>query len=267
MDPAHPSHDLLLIARSAGGDADPDETAAAQHQLASCADCRALHADLRAIQASTNASVLRVPPRPRSFRIPADELVPSTGPAWKRWLGRFGAPRFDFVPPLATVVAGLGLAVIVVGSASTASFSFLGGPASAPGAPTELTGRDQAAGQSPAATAAPSAAPVPVAGQTPAAGATPPTYDSKSAHPSASPSGAEGGASQSEAPGPPQPAVSPGATAGPSPVSTAAPGLGIPVEAPGPGGPAPLAVLGIVLLAGGAGALVLNLVARRFAAR
>src|SRR3972149_2866879 len=61
--------------------------------------------------------VLRVPPRPRSFRFSPDDLERLHAPAWRRWLGRIGAPRFDLVRPLATAVAGIGLAVVVLGSA------------------------------------------------------------------------------------------------------------------------------------------------------
>lgn len=117
VNPAHRDHDQLLIARMASGDADAVDTKLAERQLAACDDCRTLLTDLGAIRSATVAGVLRVPPRPRSFRFSPDDLERLHAPAWRRWLGRLGAPRFDLVRPLATAVAGIGLAVVVLGSA------------------------------------------------------------------------------------------------------------------------------------------------------
>ena len=146
MNPSHREHDELLIVRAAGGEADAVDEPLAERQLAACEDCRALFADVHAIRASTVAEVLRVPPRPRSFRVPADELDRLAVPAWGRWLGRLGRPRFDLLRPLATAVAGLGLVVMVLGSVS---------PAGAPAALEFAKGPSQ----SPAALAVPTAAP------------------------------------------------------------------------------------------------------------
>jgi len=121
VNPAHRDHDELLIVRAASGDADAVDARLAERQLAACVDCRTLLADIHAVRSSTVANVLRVPPRPRSFRISPDELERLRAPAWRRWLGRFGKPRFDLVRPLATAVAGLGLAVLVLGSAVPAA--------------------------------------------------------------------------------------------------------------------------------------------------
>lgn len=136
VNPAHRDHDELLLARVASGDADEIDRAAADRQLAACQDCRTLLADVLAIHAATTGDVLRVPSRPRSFRIAADQLERLRTPAWRRWLARFGAPRFDLVRPLATAVAGLGLAVFVIGSVqvSLPSFGF-----AAAGAPETAT--------------------------------------------------------------------------------------------------------------------------------
>jgi hypothetical protein len=114
--PDHRDHDELLIGRAAAGDADAVDARMAQEQLAACADCRALFADVGAIQQATNRAVLRVPPRPRSLRIDPDVLERSRMPAWRRWLARLGSPRYDVLRPFAGAVAGIGLAVFLVGS-------------------------------------------------------------------------------------------------------------------------------------------------------
>lgn len=131
MNPAHRDHDELLIVRIGSGDADAVDRAAGERQLASCEDCRTLLVDIHAIRSFSTREALRVPPRPRSFRIPPAELERLRGPQWRRWLAGFGAPRFDLARPLATAVAGLGLAVLVLGSAVPAA-----GPATAERQPT-----------------------------------------------------------------------------------------------------------------------------------
>ena len=144
MNPAHPDHDELLIVRVASGDADAVDASLAERQLAACPDCRTLLSDVSAIRASTVADGLRVPPRPRSFRILPEELERLRAPAWRRWLSGLGMPRFDLVRPLGSAVAGVGLAVVVLGSAvpSASPAAFLQASpgaatdAGAPGAPT-----------------------------------------------------------------------------------------------------------------------------------
>jgi hypothetical protein len=122
--PDHRDHDELLIGRAAARDADAVDARMAQEQLAACADCRALFADVAAIQQATNRAVVRVPPRPRSFRIHPEVLEQSRMPAWRRWLARLGSPRYDVLRPFSGAVAGIGLAVMVVGSlAGTAGLS------------------------------------------------------------------------------------------------------------------------------------------------
>jgi hypothetical protein len=155
VNPAHRDHDTLLIVRAASGDGDPIDQRQAADQLATCEDCRALAADVAAIRGSLTASVLRVPARPRSFRILADDLDRLRAPAWRRWLGRFGAPSFDLVRPLATAVAGIGLAIAVLGSAGTAAN------------PVTLSGASPAASEAPAEQLAPGAASAPTASDRP----------------------------------------------------------------------------------------------------
>lgn len=134
VDLVHRGHDELLVIRVASGDADAVDRTAAERQVAACGDCRRLLADVRAIRGATDRAILRVPVRPRSFRISTSELERIREPAWRRWLARFGAPRYDLVRPLATAVAGFGLVVAVLGgvAAPLSTGPFFGAPAAAP---------------------------------------------------------------------------------------------------------------------------------------
>ena len=234
MNPAHPDHDELLIVRAASNDATPPDEQLARRQLATCEDCRALFEDVALIRAATVADALRVPPRPRSFRIPPEELERLRTPLWRRWLGRLGAPSFDLVRPLATVVAGLGLAVAVLGGGLGA----LPGPgtASLVASPTAADGRELA----PSAYGSPTAAP---------GGA----FGAQSS-PAATQAAAQDGAVKSEATAAPEPQVPP--TDLRTPTST-------PVEEPAISLPS----LGLAAFVAGLGALLLNTAARRAAGR
>lgn len=241
MNPAHRDHDELLIVRAASNDAAPSDDQLARTQLATCEDCRALFEDVRAIRSATVAEVLRVPPRPRSFRIPPEDLERLRTPAWRRWLGRLGAPSFDLVRPLATVVAGLGLAVAVLGS----------GYGALPGSSAALVQSSTAAEErelAPNAYGSPTAAP---GGAFGAQGS-----------PAATSAAAQDGAGKSEA----TPAPAPEAT--PAPAAEAPPtDLRTPTSAPGGGTPLSLPSLGLAAFVAGLGALLLNTVARRAAGR
>jgi hypothetical protein len=63
----HATHDELLLARLYGGDVDERERSRALDQMASCAECADVFADLGAIAAATAA--LPTPPRPRDFML------------------------------------------------------------------------------------------------------------------------------------------------------------------------------------------------------
>lgn len=230
MNPVHRDHDELLIVRAASNDAAPVDEQLARRRVAACEDCRALFEDISAIRAATVADVLRVPPRARSFRIPPDELERLRTPAWRHWLGRLGAPSLDLVRPLATVVAGLGLAVAVLGS----GFGALpGGTAALVQSPTAAEGR----GLAPNAYSSPTAAPDEFGAQ---------------ASPGATEAAAQDGAGK--ATGAPVPEAPP--TDVPTPTST-----------PVGGAPLSLPSLGLAAFVAGLGALLLNTVARRAAGR
>jgi hypothetical protein len=243
VNPVHRDHDELLIVRAASNDAAAGEDQPARRQLATCEDCRALFDDVAAIQSATVADVLRVPPRPRSFRIPLEELERLRTPGWRRWLGRLGTPSFDIVRPLATVVAGLGLAVAVLGS----GFGALpGGTAALMAAPTDTVGRELAPNAYPSPTAAPGGA----FGAQPSPGATQ--------------APAQDGAGKSLETNAPVSEVPPTA----APVPEAPPtDLRAPTSTPSGELPLSLPSLGLAAFVAGLGALLLNAVARRAGGR
>jgi hypothetical protein len=243
VNPAHRDHDELLIVRAASNDAAPSDDQLARRQLAACEDCRTLFEDVSAIRAATVADVVRVPPRPRSFRIPPEDLERLRTPAWRRWLGRLGAPSFDLVRPLATVVAGLGLAVAVLGS----------GYGALPGSSAALVQSPTAAGErelAPNAYGSPTAAPGGAFGA--------------QASPGATQAPAQDGAGKSLETSAPVSEVPP--TAAPVPE---APPTDLRAPTSTPGGELPLSVpsLGLAAFVAGLGALLLNTVARRAAGR
>jgi len=88
------------------------ETAQARALLAACTECAALAADLGVISHATATSV--VPPRPRDFRLTAEQAAAARGGVLdrlRRWLGTPGAFA---VRPLAGATLAIGLLLVVV---------------------------------------------------------------------------------------------------------------------------------------------------------
>jgi len=116
--PDHRNHDQSLIAAHAAGDAEGSDLDQARDLVAACAECAALHHDLRAISAALPA--MPAPTRPRDFRLTpeqADSLRPA---GWRRLLAPLAGPRFAFAAPLGGSLAALGIAgILVAGAAST----------------------------------------------------------------------------------------------------------------------------------------------------
>jgi len=116
--PDHRNHDQSLIAAHAAGDAEGADLDQARDLVAACAECAALHHDLRAISAALPA--MPAPTRPRDFRLTpeqADSLRPA---GWRRLLAPLAGPRFAFAAPLGGSLAALGIAgILVAGAAST----------------------------------------------------------------------------------------------------------------------------------------------------
>jgi hypothetical protein len=175
----HVDHDLLLIAAHAAGDTDGVDRERAEAQLARCAECAALHADLISIAAATR--ILPAPVRTRDFRL-SPEAASGASRRGLRSLDRlFGAPGLGWGRPLAGALTTLGLAGLLVSAAPVLSLAFGTGDApvlstvgssagaapqaeggSAAAAPSSAAANDGArAAASAASTAAPAA---PVAG-------------------------------------------------------------------------------------------------------
>ncbi|CAN5659121.1 hypothetical protein BH20CHL7_BH20CHL7_14780 [soil metagenome] len=124
--PDHARHDRLRIAAAADHGATPDDVAAATDQLAACADCARLHADLVSIVVAIPTSA--VPPRRREFTLtPADaeRLRPS---GLRRWLRLIGTSRDTVTRPLAIGFTTLGLAGMLLASAPALLPGAVSGP-------------------------------------------------------------------------------------------------------------------------------------------
>ncbi|NJD27847.1 MAG: hypothetical protein FIA92_06070 [Chloroflexi bacterium] len=115
----HDAHDAALIAAHAAGDLTGAGLILANRLLATCDDCAALHADLRAIAASTRAlqpmPVLAA--APRDFRLTPEQASRlRRGNLVRRLLRPFAAAS-SAVQPLAAAFSGLGavgLAIVLL---------------------------------------------------------------------------------------------------------------------------------------------------------
>ena len=109
---SHADHDPLAIAAYAAGDATGPELDDALALVAACADCAALHHDLRAIAAALPA--LPAPARTRDFRLTPEQAASLRPAGWRRLLAPFAGPRFAFAGPVGAGLATLGLAGFLV---------------------------------------------------------------------------------------------------------------------------------------------------------
>lgn len=147
----HPTHDLTLIAAHAAGDLPESDLHAAEALLAACAGCTALHQDLVAITAATQA-VPAPMGRTRDFRLEPAQAERLLRGSWlRRLLQPFGAAGSS-VRPVAAAFTSLGVAGLLV---ATVLPGLIGGAATS--APESDTTAGAAA--APAATSAPAAAP------------------------------------------------------------------------------------------------------------
>jgi hypothetical protein len=144
----HVQHDLLLVASLAAGDlagADRDHAAA---QIASCADCAILHADLIAIARATAA----LPPAaaPRDFTLSPEQAAALRPTGWRRLVAAMSGSRPLMSRQLGIGLATIGLAGLLVSALPTVQ---LGSSAALPAA---LPAASAAAGQqAPGVVAAP----------------------------------------------------------------------------------------------------------------
>ena len=134
----HSSHDTHLIAASVDRTADERTRAAAERQIAECAACAALFADLRAISSSLEA-LPRSLPVSRDFRLTAEQASSLRARGWRAFLAGFrGGPS---IRPLASALTTLGVAGLVL-TVALPNFGLFGGGAGGALAPAmETAGR------------------------------------------------------------------------------------------------------------------------------
>src|SRR5690242_20762810 len=99
-DTQHPDHDLELVAAYAAGDATGADLERATALVAACADCAALHHDLRSIAAAMPE--LPAPARPRDFRLTPEQAASLRPSGIRGILATLSGPRFSFATPLGT---------------------------------------------------------------------------------------------------------------------------------------------------------------------
>jgi hypothetical protein len=133
--PAHAAHDLTIIAALAARTPDSSEVQAgtAREQLATCAACTDLLADLVALQVVLPTT--STPSRPRDFSLTSADAARLRGDGWRRILGFFGSARDNISRPLAIGFTTLGLAGLLVaalpsmyGAGGQAILSTVGAP-------------------------------------------------------------------------------------------------------------------------------------------
>jgi anti-sigma factor RsiW len=142
-------HDEILVARMAVDDLAPRELEAVRAQVAECPACAELLADLRLIASAT--AQLPAPHRIRDFRLTETDAVRLRPAGWPGLLARLGSPAFAFTKPLASGLAALGIAGLILASIPT-NFASSGAAM-----PPDMY-RDSAAGAA-SASQAPAAAP------------------------------------------------------------------------------------------------------------
>ncbi len=130
----HARHDALLIAGLAAGDLVAAELAAATTLVRDCAECRALHDDLRFVARAT--ATLPPAARTRAFTISAEQAARLRPTGWRGAIAAFAAPRMAFTRSLGVGLTTLGLAGLLVTTLSSTPLSqSLGAAAGASQAP------------------------------------------------------------------------------------------------------------------------------------
>ena len=130
---SHATHDLDLIARAAAGDLASGEATSARELLASCPVCVATAGDLRAIAAATRelrsvAGQIAAAPTPRDFRLTETDAARLRR---RRWFGLGGLTPAGRARGLGGALATLGLAGLLLATASPALLGAAGGAATA----------------------------------------------------------------------------------------------------------------------------------------
>ncbi len=257
----HAAHDPELIAAYAAGDATGPELDTALALVAGCAECAALHHDLRLIAATLPG--LPAPVRRRDFRLSAEQAAALRPRGWRALAATFAGPGFGFAAPLGTALATLGLVGLLV-SGPGLPFLASGGTTAGTAGSAAGTSADNVMSQvqTEAATAAPSMA-----------GPLAPVVGPPGKADLASPAPAASQDVDTAAGGEPSPAAVPGATAVPErnlgaqpvPAPTSASGETTTLAGSGTGGPSPWPIVFALVVVGGAGLLAIRLIARRLA--
>lgn len=112
----HVDHDPLLIVAHAAGDLDGADRDRAESLIASCAGCADLHRELLSITVAI--ARLPEPSRPRDFTLSREDAGRLRRPSLRRILVDLAGPRGILGRPLAATVTSLGVAGIVLASAS-----------------------------------------------------------------------------------------------------------------------------------------------------
>lgn len=144
-------HDETLVARLAADDLAPPELDAARAQVADCPACAELLADLRSIALAT--AQLPAAHRTRDFRLTETDAARLRPAGWRGLLARLGSPGFAFAKPLASGLAALGIAGLILASLP----SGFGGSAS--GTTLSTVGNSVGGGAETSQTAAPALPP------------------------------------------------------------------------------------------------------------
>jgi hypothetical protein len=262
-----PNHDEELVARLAVDDlvAGSRDDLRARAQVAECAACAELLADVRAISAAT--AELPPPRRTRDFRLTEADAARLRPAGWRGLVAQFGSPSFAFTRPLAAGLATLGIAGLLFatiplgfgGAASLAPERVLSTVGNSVGTQDSSGAYATAAPVAPSpayAAGAPAASPQASAEVRASAGAVAPA---PTAAPSAGPGVAvEGGGTKAAGPtSAPVPATGSGSREAPTDTSSG--------ESTGGGGPSALVIVSIVLLVAGIALGALRIVARRLA--
>ena len=109
----HRRHDRLLVARFAVGDAGFGQEHEARDLVRRCSECAALAADISAI--SKSVAKLPAQPRPRDFRLTAEQAAQLRGSRIDRWLRTISGSGWSTVRPVAAVALSVGMVMSVVG--------------------------------------------------------------------------------------------------------------------------------------------------------
>ena len=109
----HRRHDRLLVARFAVGDAGFGQDHEAADLVHRCSECAALAAEIKAI--SRSVAKLPAAPRPRDFRLTAQQAAQLRGSRLDRWLRTITGSGWATVRPVAAVALSVGMVMSVVG--------------------------------------------------------------------------------------------------------------------------------------------------------